>query len=169
MNWTVIALNFDTNTAYLCEVTTHIRGLLYKNNQETGQLNLKWNGIYASNSDLDNFLDNKSGENWSATQTVPPENVRIDSVTDQSITLLWVAIEYPNDTGRYRVWYSNTQGGPYSDCGTTSSKSTTSLKVTRLSPATKYYFVVRTETDNHANNQNSIVSDPSEEVSATTQ
>ena len=31
----VIALNFDTNTAYLCEVTTHIRGLLYKNNQET--------------------------------------------------------------------------------------------------------------------------------------
>jgi hypothetical protein len=31
----VIALNFDSNTAYLCEVTTHIRGLLYKNNQET--------------------------------------------------------------------------------------------------------------------------------------
>jgi len=31
----VIALNFDSNTAFLCEVTTHIRGLLYKNNQET--------------------------------------------------------------------------------------------------------------------------------------
>jgi len=31
----VVGLNFELNTAYLCEVTTHIRGLLYKNNQET--------------------------------------------------------------------------------------------------------------------------------------
>jgi hypothetical protein len=31
----VIGLNFKTDTAYLCEVTTHIRGLLYKNNEET--------------------------------------------------------------------------------------------------------------------------------------
>lgn len=31
----VIGLNFETNTAYLCEVTTHIRGLLYENNKET--------------------------------------------------------------------------------------------------------------------------------------
>lgn len=31
----VIGLNFKSNTAYLCEVTTHIRGVLYKNNNET--------------------------------------------------------------------------------------------------------------------------------------
>ena len=31
----VIGLNFNTNTVFLCEVTTHIRGLLYKDNQET--------------------------------------------------------------------------------------------------------------------------------------
>ncbi|SDI33879.1 hypothetical protein SAMN05192534_13615 [Alteribacillus persepolensis] len=31
----VIGLNLKTNTAYLCEVTTHIRGLLYRNNQYT--------------------------------------------------------------------------------------------------------------------------------------
>ena len=31
----VIGLSFKSNTAYLCEVTTHIRGLLYKNNRET--------------------------------------------------------------------------------------------------------------------------------------
>ena len=31
----VVGLNFKSNTAYLCEVTTHIRGLLYKNNRET--------------------------------------------------------------------------------------------------------------------------------------
>lgn len=31
----VVGLSFKSNTAYLCEVTTHIRGVLYKNNQET--------------------------------------------------------------------------------------------------------------------------------------
>lgn len=31
----VVGFNFKTNTAFLCEVTTHIRGLQYKNNQET--------------------------------------------------------------------------------------------------------------------------------------
>lgn len=31
----VVGFNFKTNTAFICEVTTHIRGLLYKNNRET--------------------------------------------------------------------------------------------------------------------------------------
>jgi|TARA_Y100000031_G_scaffold111900_1_gene123484 hypothetical protein len=31
----VVGIHFGTGTAYLCEVTTHIRGALYKNNRET--------------------------------------------------------------------------------------------------------------------------------------
>ncbi len=31
----VLGLDFESSTAYLCEVTTHIRGLLYRNNEET--------------------------------------------------------------------------------------------------------------------------------------
>jgi hypothetical protein len=31
----VVGLNFKTQTAFVCEVTTHIRGVLYKNNRET--------------------------------------------------------------------------------------------------------------------------------------
>lgn len=31
----VVGLRFDSSTAYLCEVTTHIRGLLYKDNRTT--------------------------------------------------------------------------------------------------------------------------------------
>jgi hypothetical protein len=31
----VLGLNFKENTAYLCEVTTHIRGLIYKDNVES--------------------------------------------------------------------------------------------------------------------------------------
>lgn len=31
----VMGFNFKTNSVFICEVTTHIRGALYKNNQET--------------------------------------------------------------------------------------------------------------------------------------
>jgi hypothetical protein len=31
----VVGLNFGKSTAFICEVTTHIRGVLYKNNSET--------------------------------------------------------------------------------------------------------------------------------------
>ena len=31
----VVGMDFGSSTAYLCEVTTHIRGMLYKNNRET--------------------------------------------------------------------------------------------------------------------------------------
>lgn len=31
----LVGFSFERDTAYLCEVTTHIRGLLYRNNQET--------------------------------------------------------------------------------------------------------------------------------------
>ena len=31
----VMGLNFKTDTAFLCEVTTHIRGMLYKDNRTT--------------------------------------------------------------------------------------------------------------------------------------
>ncbi len=30
-----MGFNFKTDSVFLCEVTTHIRGLLYKNNKET--------------------------------------------------------------------------------------------------------------------------------------
>ncbi len=31
----VLGVHYESSTAYLCEVTTHITGMLYKNNQET--------------------------------------------------------------------------------------------------------------------------------------
>jgi len=57
-----------------------------------GDMSLRWNGLYTSDSTLDTFLDTKSGHDWSITQTVPPANVVMDSVTDQSVTLSWDVI-----------------------------------------------------------------------------
>jgi hypothetical protein len=85
-------------------------------------------------------------------------------VANQSVTLSWDVIEYTGNTGRYRVWCSTDQGGPYSDCGTTANKSATSLGVTGLLLSTTYSFVIRAETDSHVFNKNDVVSDPREEV-----
>ena len=132
-------------------------------------LDLSWNGLYTANVSLDEFLDTKqSGGDWSVTQTVPPANVSISNVNNESVILLWDVIEYTGNTGRYRAWCSTNRGGPYSDCGTTTDKSTSSLEVIGLSPSTRYYFVVRTETDSHISNSNDLVSDPSAEVFVTT-
>jgi hypothetical protein len=132
-------------------------------------LSLSWNALYTNDLSLDEFLDSKQLDgDWSNTQTIPPANPAVDGLTGQSVTLSWDIIEYTNNIGRYRVWCSIDEGGPYSDCGTTSNKSTASLEVNGLSFATTYYFSIRTETDGHLINPNDLVSDPSEKISATT-
>lgn len=57
----VIGLNFKNDTAYLCEVTTHIRGILYKNNQETVRRIKKKHQRQRRYADqyLDNFHDKR--------------------------------------------------------------------------------------------------------------
>jgi hypothetical protein len=75
-------------------------------------------------------------------------------------------ISYTSDTGGYRVFYSTTAGGPYTYFGMTADKTASSLTVTGLNPGTTYYFVVQTRTDTHGNNQNTVDSEYSAEVSA---
>jgi hypothetical protein len=47
----VIGLDFKTKTAYLCEVTTHIRGTLYKDNTTTVERISKKNQIHKEYAD----------------------------------------------------------------------------------------------------------------------
>lgn len=136
------------------------------NLSELQALSLSWNALYTTDAALDEFLDSKQlGGDWSTTQTVPPSNVGVGQVTDQSLSLTWDTIEYTGNMGRYRVWCSPSQGGPHSDCGATLNKSTPTIQVSGLTPATQYYFEVRTETDGHLINPNDLISDPSLEIS----
>lgn len=126
-------------------------------------INLGWNGLQTENADLDSFLDAlDSGGDWSITQTVPPANLVVASVGPTSISLAWDAIEYTGDTGRYRVWYSTSPSGPFSDGGTTDSKLDTTHTVTGLTGGIPYYLFVRSETDSNDNNDNDVVSEASE-------
>jgi hypothetical protein len=125
-----------------------------------GSISLRWNGLHTTDIDLNNFLDSK-GADWSTTQTIAPANLAITTGAP-SIGLTWDAIEYTDDTGRYRAWYSTSPAGPFMDGGATATKLDTSHTITGLLTNTSYYVILRTETDAHANNPNDIESEDSE-------
>jgi hypothetical protein len=129
----------------------------------------RYNALYTNNASLKTFLDSKQiGGDWESTQTIAPSGVSAGSPTYTSIRVSWTPITYTGDSGGYRVSYSTTPGGPYTYFGTTADKSAFQLDVTGLNPGTTYYFVVQTRTDPHANNSNTVDSEDSAEVSAST-
>ncbi|MEJ2628662.1 MAG: choice-of-anchor D domain-containing protein, partial [bacterium] len=129
----------------------------------------RWNGLYTENSTLASFLDDKQwGNDWESTQTIAPQNMTSSSATDTSITLTWTPITFTDYTGGYRIYRSTIPGGPYTECGMTANKTVNSLKINGLAPDITYYFVIRTQTDPHVNNNNTVISNPSAEISAST-
>ncbi len=136
---------------------------------DDGGSDFRWNGLYTDNDALRTFLNNKQlGVYWETTQTVAPENLSCGSPTNTSLTVSWTPIIYTANTGGYRVFYSTTSGGPYTAFGMTADKTEKSLKVTGLTTGTTYYFVVETQTNPHAQNNNTVVSEQSEEISCLT-
>jgi len=116
---------------------------------------------------LREFLDSKQvGGNWEDTQTIAPSDVTAAFLSTSSIEINWTPISYTSDTGGYRVYYSTIPGGPYTYFGMTTDKTASSLTVTGLNPGTTYYFVVQTRTYPHGENQNTVDSEYSTEVSA---
>lgn len=133
-----------------------------ENLQYVNLVGLRWNGLQTNNASLDSILDDLEFDgDWSITQTIPPANLVITGVGPTSISLAWDAIEYTDDTGRYRVWYSMSPEGPFLDGGATDDKLDTAHTVTGLEEGVSYYLVVRSETDNHYENQNDVVSEDS--------
>nr|NIM13762.1 hypothetical protein [Candidatus Aminicenantes bacterium]NIM80428.1 hypothetical protein [Candidatus Aminicenantes bacterium]NIN19821.1 hypothetical protein [Candidatus Aminicenantes bacterium]NIN43697.1 hypothetical protein [Candidatus Aminicenantes bacterium]NIN86447.1 hypothetical protein [Candidatus Aminicenantes bacterium] len=126
-----------------------------------------YNALYTNNDTVRTFLDEKF-PGWDSTQTIAPANVSASSMSTSSIRVSWTPILYTGDNGGYKVYYSTTSGGPYTYSGITADKLNTYYDVTGLSPGTTYYLVVKTQTDPHHYSYNGVVSEYSEEVSATT-
>jgi len=130
--------------------------------------NLEAGELYFNNNALYTLDDTLHGGDWESSQTVSPTNLAPATPDETSVPLTWTAITYTGDTGGYEVYYATTSGGPYTSFGTSTDKSATEITVTGLKPDTTYYFRVRTKTDPHANNQNTVYSEYTAEVSATT-
>ncbi|MFO7891109.1 MAG: choice-of-anchor D domain-containing protein, partial [bacterium] len=160
----VIKLNSNQLTGTVPTSLTKLTNLL--NNSS----DFRWNGLYTDDNTLRTFINNKQkGNDWESTQTIAPENVSCGSATANSIKVTWTPISYTNDTGGYRVFYSTISDGPYTESGMTEDKTESSLVVTGLDPETKYYFMVKTQTNPHTNNNFTVISDESIKASNTTQ
>ncbi len=136
---------------------------------DNGGLELRWNALHTEDSSLIFFLNQKqNGGDWQSTQTMWPMNLSGWDVTGCSITLGWDSVDY-TDPGGYRIEVATSAGGPWAEAGVfVPSKDTTSVTVTGLDPNTTYWFRVRSYTLPHANNRNTVLSDPSPLVSAMT-
>lgn len=137
------------------------------------------NALYTNNDTVRDLLDKiQAAGGWENYQTVAPKGVTARATSAHSVEVSWESIAYTFEAGRYKVFYSQTSGGPYtSDGGATENKSKLELKVTGLKPLTTYYFVVQTETDpiprkddigDFNFNENTVKSDYSDEASVTT-
>jgi Leucine-rich repeat (LRR) protein len=138
-------------------------------NLADGMSDLRWNALYTDDPALRAFLASKQiGGDWESTQTVAPSGLVAGSATLDGVPLSWSPILYTGDAGSYRVWYGTRPGGPYNLGGITADKAASTSTVGGLSPGTTYYFALDTTTEPHADNQNTVVSERSVEVSATT-
>jgi Leucine-rich repeat (LRR) protein len=166
---------------------TSLYSLILNGNQFTGNLpstitnlthpnlmmNISYNALYTDDPQVKDFVDNHhyiltGNLNWTEVQTVAPADVAVGDVTENSVIVSWTPILFQGETGGYRVYYSTTPGSGYTLAGSTSDKSESSFTVGGLDANTLYYFVVETFTDPHTENNNTVVSEYSVEVSTTT-
>ncbi len=133
-------------------------------------LELRWNLLSSDDAALNEFLARKQvdGGDWQSYQTVPPRGVTAAVLGAEAVQLGWKPIDYVFDAGGYQVLAATAPGGPYEEVGRTASKEADGILVSGLQPETTYYFVVRTVTLPHGANRNPLISDPSDEVAATT-
>ena len=134
-------------------------------NLSTSETAIGFNALYTTDGTLRTFLTSKDPD-WAATQTMAPSGVTATSLDGATIMVSWLPIEFISYTGRYKVYMSQTSGGPYSQVGQTLDKTVASMNVTSLTPGQRYYFVVRTQTDVHVLNTNIVESKDSAEASA---
>ena len=129
---------------------------------------IDYNTLYSHDSTVITFLNN-TNPGWAGTQTTAPKNVSAAAVDHSSIQLSWTPILYTADPGAYRVYRAANPGGPYTFYRSTADKSASSMVVSGLEGDKIYYFAVKTKTDPHANNANTVKSEYSEETSAKTE
>ena len=161
-NLTDLSSLYIHNNALAGEVPAAITNLTDLSGTDVG-----YNGLTASSPAVAIFLGDKDSD-WAQTQTAPPTNVRATAQSSNSVQLTWTPILYTGDGGYYEISCATISGGPYTVHGTTSDKTATNYLADNLSPNTTYYFVVRTYTPAHGNQQNDLLSGTSQEVSAAT-
>ncbi len=69
------------------------------------------NGLYTYNDVLRTFLTIKC-QGWEDTQTIPPQEVTADVLSDTSVKVSWTPIPFTAYLGEYHIFFSQISGGP---------------------------------------------------------
>jgi hypothetical protein len=128
---------------------------------------LSWNAFYATDPALLRFLSSRHPA-WSYTQTIAPTDVAVEATGDRTIWLQWSEVSYTADPGGYDLFSRALPAGSPVLAGRTNDKTTVRFPITGLQPSTSYELTVRTRTFPHTDNQNTVLSDLSLPVTATT-
>jgi hypothetical protein len=129
-------------------------------------MDIGYNALYTHSNELRKFL-NGIAPGWEATQTIAPANLAAHPIANSSILLTWTPIRYTGDTGKYMVSCS-LKPDLHRYPRETENKRTSQMTVTGLKRDTIYYFAVKTRTGPHDRNKNTVMCDPSQEVSCKT-
>jgi len=139
-------------------------------NISSGNLDLRWNALYAETQAVKNFIDQKHmAKDWEITQTIAPSNLTATVLSGESIRLNWTPIRTDTINGAYEIFYGYASDGSFRKLAETTDKTDASYTLTNLHSSTAYYFIIRTRTDPHANNRNIVYSEFSSAISVTTQ
>ncbi len=129
-------------------------------------LSLDYNGLSSSDSTVRRFLD-LHAPGWELTQTTTPKNLRATTLSFTEIKLEWDPILYQSDGGFYNISYRDFPANHVYSVDT-DDKSVSSIIINTLSAGKTYYFKIRAYTPAHDSQKNSIYSDFSAEIMATT-
>ncbi len=128
---------------------------------------LNWNALTTANTTLINWLSTID-PNWATKQTTAPTALTIADVTASSLQLSWDNSTLSPNINGYMIYRSTTSGNDYQLIETITSRSQTSYTATGLASETTYYFTIKSFTSPFSYNQNTVISEASAAVSATT-
>jgi len=131
-------------------------------------IGLDWNALGSDDPLVLEFLEAHFAGNWKDTQTVPPGGVTINETTRASALLSWTPGTIPDRPGGYDVLFSATPGGPFVVGATVEGRTASSARIVGLTPGTSYWFSVRSFTSAHGRNENTVASEGSPAVTAST-
>ncbi len=128
---------------------------------------LSYNALSCSDPAVVSFLSTRDCC-WQITQTVPPTGVTAVRNGSGAARISWTPVSFNYTGGYYEVGCSYTSGGPYTfdPANRTEDKWQEGLWVNGLDPGQPVYFVVRTVTPPHPQNQSTLTSANSPEVAA---
>jgi hypothetical protein len=108
-----------------------------------------------------------SGEAWLDEQTLPPIVTSAKANSASGIDLLWEHAGSDADNGVYEAWVGETAGGPYTYYASIS-RAASGMELVGLEAGATCHIVVRAVRLPNDSNQNELISEWSNEVSATT-